>query len=33
MKPLIENQLGDIAADIYVYRESAPAKKTAESKR
>jgi O-acetyl-ADP-ribose deacetylase (regulator of RNase III) len=27
VKPLIENQLGDVEADIYIYRESAPSKK------
>lgn len=32
VKPLIDNQLGDIAAEIYVYRESAPGKKAAGSK-
>ncbi|HEX7235947.1 MAG TPA: Appr-1-p processing protein, partial [Gammaproteobacteria bacterium] len=33
MKPLVEHQLGDVAADVYVYRESAPGKKAAASKR
>ena len=32
IKPLIDNQLGDIAAEIYVYRESAPGKKAASPK-
>ena len=32
IKPLIDNQLGDVAAEIYVYRESASATKAAGSK-
>ena len=33
VKPLIDNQLGDVAAEIYVYHESSTAKKAAGSKR
>jgi O-acetyl-ADP-ribose deacetylase (regulator of RNase III) len=33
LKPLIENQLGDVAAEIYVYREQTGSKKGAPSRR
>ena len=33
VRPLIENHLGDAAADVYVYREQTAAKNLAESKR
>lgn len=33
VRPLIENQLGDVAADIYVYREHTPGRKTVEAGR
>jgi hypothetical protein len=32
VRPLIDNQLGDVAAEIYVYRESSTGKKAAGSK-
>ena len=32
VRPLIESQLGDVAADIYIYGEHAPAKKADERK-
>ncbi len=31
--PLVENHLGDVAAEVYIYRERAPVKAPAESKR
>jgi O-acetyl-ADP-ribose deacetylase (regulator of RNase III) len=33
VRPLVENQLGDVAAEVYIYRERAPAKASGESKR
>ena len=33
VRPLIDNQLGDLAADIYIYREHAPGKQEAEPNR
>jgi O-acetyl-ADP-ribose deacetylase (regulator of RNase III) len=32
VRPLIDNQLGDLAAEVYLYRERAPAKKPGERK-
>jgi hypothetical protein len=32
VKPLIDHQLGDVAAEIYVYRENSTGKKAAGSK-
>jgi O-acetyl-ADP-ribose deacetylase (regulator of RNase III) len=33
VRPLIDNQLGDVAAEIYIYREHSPDKETAALKR